>query len=244
MTASQGCVCPLQYPISTANAFGIGRNRIAGIQPQHLDDGPVGGQHGQVAHFLKRDPAQRLSFASCGLSGVPVNEKKVQENRDFRVVMTQRQAGLGFSQGNAQFLIKVAPERINPAVTGLALAAGKLPAAGHVFCRPGPRPEESPRPVRESARPPPQRARPFHHHAPQLRRPWQCLYFLPEPQGQGSLRPILRPSRTKVCGFSAVAAAWPPAPAPPASACWYSIGVSRQRWRSTASTSSSDRKSV
>ena len=21
--------------------------------------------------------------------------------------------------------------------------------------------------------------------------PWQCLYFLPEPQGQGSLRPIL-----------------------------------------------------
>src|SRR5215469_13245464 len=28
--------------------------------------------------------------------------------------------------------------------------------------------------------------------------PWQCLYFLPEPQGQGSLRPTLRSPRTKV----------------------------------------------
>ena len=25
--------------------------------------------------------------------------------------------------------------------------------------------------------------------------PWQCLYFLPEPQGQGSLRPTLGASR-------------------------------------------------
>ncbi|CAM3748897.1 hypothetical protein Xentx_01064 [Xenorhabdus thuongxuanensis] len=24
------------------------------------------------------------------------------------------------------------------------------------------------------------------------KRPWQCLYFLPEPHGQGSLRPTLR----------------------------------------------------
>src|SRR6478752_5100980 len=28
--------------------------------------------------------------------------------------------------------------------------------------------------------------------------PWQCLYFLPEPHGQGSLRPTLRSLRTKV----------------------------------------------
>ncbi len=26
--------------------------------------------------------------------------------------------------------------------------------------------------------------------------PWQCLYFLPEPQGQGSLRPTFCPTRT------------------------------------------------
>src|SRR5690606_4425275 len=31
---------------------------------------------------------------------------------------------------------------------------------------------------------------------PQASRPWQCLYFLPLPQGQGSLRPIFAPSRT------------------------------------------------
>src|ERR1700732_5072634 len=27
--------------------------------------------------------------------------------------------------------------------------------------------------------------------APYAKRPWQCLYFLPEPQGQASLRPTL-----------------------------------------------------
>ena len=30
----------------------------------------------------------------------------------------------------------------------------------------------------------------------QAMRPWHCLYFLPDPQGQGSLRPTFRPSRT------------------------------------------------
>src|SRR3984893_16500820 len=33
--------------------------------------------------------------------------------------------------------------------------------------------------------------------------PWQCLYFLPDPQGHGALRPIFRSPRTKVpCGSS------------------------------------------
>src|SRR5699024_578056 len=36
------------------------------------------------------------------------------------------------------------------------------------------------------------------------RRPWHCLYFLPEPHGQGSLRPTLR---SPVCAASAAAAA-------------------------------------
>ena len=33
--------------------------------------------------------------------------------------------------------------------------------------------------------------------------PWHCLYFLPLPQGQGSLRPTLGASRVKVCGAAA-----------------------------------------
>src|SRR5487761_291982 len=52
------------------------------------------------------------------------------------------------------------------------------------------------------------------------RAPWQCLYFFPEPQGQGSLRPILRSPRTKVPwasggGGAAAGASMPRARAPP-----------------------------
>ena len=34
-------------------------------------------------------------------------------------------------------------------------------------------------------------------------RPWHCLYFLPEPHGQGSLRPIFCPERTNGCALEA-----------------------------------------
>ena len=34
--------------------------------------------------------------------------------------------------------------------------------------------------------------------------PWQRLYFLPEPQGQGSLRPTLSPSRRAAAGSGAI----------------------------------------
>jgi hypothetical protein len=35
---------------------------------------------------------------------------------------------------------------------------------------------------------------------PQAAVPWHFLYFLPEPQGQGSLRPTLAPERTGLGG--------------------------------------------
>src|SRR5690606_8399983 len=44
--------------------------------------------------------------------------------------------------------------------------------------------------------------------AAQTMLPWHCLYFLPEPQGQGSLRPTLGPSR--VMGPAGAAAAGSP----------------------------------
>ena len=47
----------------------------------------------------------------------------------------------------------------------------------------------------------------------QVSLPWQCLYFLPEPHGHGSLRPTFCPSRTKGCARSA------PSPVSSASAC-------------------------
>src|SRR5882724_10054962 len=38
-----------------------------------------------------------------------------------------------------------------------------------------------------------------HNSTNQSSLPWHCLYFLLEPQGQGSLRPIFAPVRVKVC---------------------------------------------
>src|SRR5262249_7806715 len=38
--------------------------------------------------------------------------------------------------------------------------------------------------------------------------PWHFLYFLPEPQGQGSLRPTLAPERTGLGGSACAAPVW------------------------------------
>jgi hypothetical protein len=45
-----------------------------------------------------------------------------------------------------------------------------------------------------------------HQRSYKVHRPQQCLYFLPLPQGQGSLRPTFGPVRMGLA-FSAVAAA-------------------------------------
>ena len=57
---------------------------------------------------------------------------------------------------------------------------------------------------------------------PQAILPWQCLYFLPEPQGHGSLRPTLSPSRTKGLAWSSLSAAGASSlpNAESASSCW------------------------
>ena len=44
----------------------------------------------------------------------------------------------------------------------------------------------------------------------QASRPWQCLYFLPDPQGHGSLRPTFSPARTN--GGAAGDGRSPPSP--------------------------------
>ena len=62
-----------------------------------------------------------------------------------------------------------------------------------------------------------EQARYYCHPCYQLNLPWHCLYFLPEPQGQGSLRPIFMPSRSKGMAADAAAAAASAAPKPSAS---------------------------
>src|SRR5690606_23734846 len=80
--------------------------------------------------------------------------------------------------------------------------------------------------------------------------PWQCLYFLPLPQGQGSLRPTFGSSRTTLC--TGPAGVWAPVmpatsssvPYPPLSACWNCAARNlasawARSWASSAATSSS-----
>src|SRR4051812_22841472 len=73
-------------------------------------------------------------------------------------------------------------------------------------------------------------------------RPWQCLYFLPDPHGQASLRPTFRSCRTNVSAFCPVAAAWGSLSplAPFASWCMNCIffACSSRRRRSVSSTDS------
>src|SRR5690606_7293998 len=61
--------------------------------------------------------------------------------------------------------------------------------------------------------------------------PWQCLNFLPLPQGHGSLRPTLAMAAAWACCASSSA------PRPPVSACWNCICCS-MRWACARSAAS------
>src|SRR5215813_10446605 len=59
--------------------------------------------------------------------------------------------------------------------------------------------------------------------------PQHFLYFFPEPQGQGSLRPTLAAPRTTCCGLL-------PLVAPAMRACSSSLFLRRSNWASRSST--------
>src|SRR5690606_37160368 len=76
-------------------------------------------------------------------------------------------------------------------------------------------------------------------NAAQAGLPWQCLYFLPEPQGQGSLRPTFSPRTNGACfgALTATAASSASAPtsASPQLGGWYGTFSAAGALRSSAS---------
>lgn len=116
---------------------------------------------------------------------------------------------------DAQLFGKFTAQRGNRLLVAPNLAAGELP---HAVERPGFEPLGYENPaggVAQNARDDGQTLQPSF--------PWHCLNFLPEPQGQGSLRPTLRALRTNVStaagrGAGAAAGTTPP-PAPATADC-------------------------
>src|SRR5262249_3702966 len=92
---------------------------------------------------------------------------------------------------HAELLMKLPCERLRLRFARGDLAARELPASGHVFAG---RPLGDQHPTFTVI----QRRRDDQNPSTLDNAPWQCLYFFPDPQGQGSLRPILRSPRTKV----------------------------------------------
>src|SRR6056297_3367126 len=175
---------------------------------------------------------------------------EVQCHAAFGVVVLQRHEGAGPEYLDADLLPQFPPQGGQGFLAGCDLAARELPAAGAVLAGLTPADQDAAVASAEDSR--------HHLQAGTGRlghdsRPWHCLYFFPLPQGQGSLRPILRPSRTNGCTGSADAPPPPPpatasaaaaeaAAAPEASAedwaCWNSMAFLARCSASMRSTSS------
>src|ERR1019366_1571355 len=168
----------------------------------------------------------------------------------IRVMMPQLQQRMTTAQLDAQFLAQLATQRLLGRLIRIELAAGEFPVARHVLAFWPLRDQYPSGRVEQHRR---DHAHRLAHLLP-ARVPWQCLYFLPEPHGQGSLRPTLRSERTKGATVSPGAPAAMPASGCPAlgpgpasgsgipskewaSACWAcSARMSRSR-RSASSRS-------
>src|SRR5450432_1972175 len=190
-----------------------------GARLQCGDKRLVGLEDVLIGQACRGDPLQALPLARPGRATVPADDP--QRQLHFPVIVGVGQAhegerGLDFY---AEFFAKLALKRCALALVAVDLAAGKLPAPGHVLaCRPLGDEHLAVCVVERRG----------HHEdalagdarKPLQSVPWQCLNFLPEPHGHGSLRPTLRSSRTKGVAGTASRAGTPggnPAGKPPAS---------------------------
>src|SRR5262249_10609264 len=104
---------------------------------------------------------------------------------------------------DAELLAQLAHERVALALARGDLAAREFPAPGESLAGGALRNQHAAGTIKECGRHDrhegPRRAclhRQWVRYSTLESAPWQCLYFLPEPQGQGSLRPTLRSLRT------------------------------------------------
>lgn len=109
----------------------------------------------------------------------------------IRVIVREAQYQLGGEHFDAEFLLEFAIERLARRFVSLDLTAREFPSTGHMSVRAALVDEVATSVIGKQAYGDSDLGR-----AAQFKRPWQCLYFLPEPQGQGWLRPTLGCSRT------------------------------------------------
>jgi hypothetical protein len=168
-------------------------DREPGRKKKTGHDGKIGRQERDAEKFARREPGQGLPFARLGRP-LPAPGPGPEETAPARAALRpDRKLGLptrGIRKLDAELLAELADQRRLRLFAAVDFPPGKLPEAGSGFRGRTLLNEDPVLAVGEHD---------GHDREPSLqrsRRPWHCLYLRPEPQGHGSLRPILRPSRT------------------------------------------------
>ena len=225
---------PQERPVILARRFGS--DQIAVGLLECSDHGTIGRWHWIARELGRRYPGQRLTFTTGRGTFPCANPAHVQHDALVAIGARHRDQRLAAADMDAEFFMQLARERLFGSLAGVDLAARKLPQSRQVATRRTAREQDAPTRIgnhagdymhgfgcahRESG---------TDHSGIAARRrwkssavtacddygslcrthaicPWHCLYFLPEPQGQRSLRPIFAPSRTTGCGIAAAACA-------------------------------------
>src|SRR5487761_720609 len=172
-----------------------------------------------AAELRALHPLQALAIETPRLASVATYDPHGKLYIAIRIAMCQPHHRTRVEHHDTELFVQLGRQSGLLRLARRDLAAGKLPPAGHVLARGTLGDEHSPEGIRQSRRHD-QNGPARLGHSTLDRAPWQCLYFFPEPQGQGSLRPILRSPRTKVPwasggGGAAAGASMPRARAPP-----------------------------
>src|SRR5579862_97199 len=166
---------------------------------QRLDERAIGLEQILVSEELWRHPAKLLTIEGTRAAAEALDDPQRELDVPVRVAMLEPHERAARLNLDAELLTQLACQRRAFGLAVRDLAARKLPAARLMAARWTLRDEHAPGAVVECRR--------HHQHHGQVAcgggystldsAPWQCLYFLPEPHGQGSLRPTLGSPRTK-----------------------------------------------
>src|SRR6516162_3844829 len=172
---------------------------------QCRDERPIGFQEVLRGKLCRRDPLQGLRVERARLPKVALDDPQRELHIMLLVGVGDAHEGPRRDDLDAELLAQLARQRVALALARSHLAAREFPAprenlaggalrnehaAGTIEERGGHDGDEGPGPACLH--------RQLGPYSTLESAPWQCLYFLPEPQGQGSLRPTLRSLRTKV----------------------------------------------
>ena len=162
---------------------------------QRLDERSVGLQNIFVRQSGRLYPFQALLIEALRYAGITLDNPQRKFDGSICVIVVQRHELTALSHVHTQFFLKLPRKRSRIGFSRRNFSTWKLPTARHVFTGGTFGDQDASLRIVERGGDHADRAS---NRAYSANVPWQCLNFLPDPHGHGSLRPTLRSPRTNV----------------------------------------------